>query len=146
MNMCIEKKIKIRIIYCIVLIVLGVVSLYVGNFVPLNTGDAEYSAGYYTGLGFGVIVAGVITIIKNVRLLKNPEKLKEREIYESDERNKMIGLKTWSYAGYAMFILLYIAQMVAGAFNVLIMNTLLAVLGLFALCLFFSRVILSKLM
>lgn len=146
MNMYIEKKIKIRIIYCIVLIVLGVVSLYVGNFVPLNTGDAEYSAGYYTGLGFGVIVAGVITIIKNVRLLKNPEKLKEREIYESDERNKMIGLKTWSYAGYAMFILLYIAQMVAGAFNVLIMNTLLAVLGLFALCLFFSRVILSKLM
>lgn len=146
MNMSIEKKIKIRIIYCIVLIVLGVVSLYVGNFVPLNTGDAEYSAGYYTGLGFGVIVAGVITIIKNVRLLKNPEKLKEREIYESDERNKMIGLKTWSYAGYAMFIFLYIAQMVAGVFNVLVMNTLLAVLALFALCLFFSRVILSKLM
>ena len=144
--MSIEKKIKIRIIYCIVLIVLGVVSLYVGNFVPLNTGDAEYSAGYYTGLGFGVIVAGVITIIKNVRLLKNPEKLKEREIYESDERNKMIGLKTWSYAGYAMFIFLYIAQMVAGVFNVLVMNTLLAVLALFALCLFFSRVILSKLM
>ena len=97
-------------------------------------------------MGFGVIVAGVITIINNVRLLKNPEKLKEREIYESDERNKMIGLKTWSYAGYAMFILLYIAQMVAGAFNVMVMNTLLAVLGVFALCLFFSRVILSKLM
>ena len=97
-------------------------------------------------MGFGVIVAGVITIIKNVRLLKNPEKLKEREIYESDERNKMIGLKTWSYAGYAMFILLYIAQMVAGAFNVMVMNTLLAVLRVFALCLFFSRVILSKLM
>ena len=108
MNMRIEKKIKIRIIYCIVLIVLGVISLYVGNFVTLNSGDAEYSAGYYTGLGFGVIAAGVITIIKNVILLKNPEKCKEREIYESDERNKMIGLKTWSYAGYAMFIFLYI--------------------------------------
>lgn len=144
--MCIEKKIKIRITYCIVLIVLGVVSLYVGNFVPLNSGDAEYSAGYYTGLGFGVIAAGVITIIKNVRLLKNQEKLKEREIYESDERNRMIGLKTWSYAGYAMFILLYIAQMVAGVFNVVVMNTLLAVLGLFALCLFISRVVLSKIM
>lgn len=146
MNMRIEKKIKIRIIYCIVLIVLGVISLYVGNFVTLNSGDAEYSAGYYTGLGFGVIAAGVITIIKNVILLKNSEKRKEREIYESDERNKMIGLKTWSYAGYAMFIFLYIAQMVAGVFNVLVMNTLLAVLALFALCLFFSRVILSKLM
>jgi len=146
MSMNIEKKIKIRIIYCVVLIVLGVISLYVANFVPLNSGDAEYSAGYYTGLGFGVIAAGTITIIKNVLLLKNQEKLQEREIYESDERNKMIGLKTWSYAGYAMFILLYVAQMVAGMFNVMVMNTLLTVLGLFALCLFVSRMVLSKLM
>lgn len=144
--MNIEKKIKLRIVYCVVLIVLGVASLYVGYFVPLQSGDAEYSAGYYTGLGFGVIAAAIITIIKNIRMLKNPEKLKEREIYESDERNKMIGLKTWSYAGYAMFILLYVAQMIAGVFSVVVMNTLLAVLGVFALSLFVSRIVLNKIM
>lgn len=146
MGMNIEKKIKLRMVYCAVLIVLGIVSLYVGNFVPLDSGNAEYSAGYYTGLGYGVIAASVITIIKNLLLLKNPEKLKAREIYETDERNKMIGLKTWSYAGYAMFVLLYIAQMVAGVFNVVVMNTLLVVLAVFALCLFVSRLILMKIM
>lgn len=144
--MSIEKKIKLRMVYFVVLIVLGAASLYVGYFVPLQPGDAEYSAGYYTGLGFGVIAAAIITIIKNIRMLKNPEKLKEREIYESDERNKMIGLKTWSYAGYAMFILLYVAQMIAGVFSVVVMNTLLAVLGVFALSLFVSRIVLNKIM
>ena len=146
MEKIIEKKIKLRMAYCVLLIVLGIVSLYVGNFVPLDSGDAEYSAGYYTGLGFGVIAAAVITLVKNVLLLRNPEKLKARQIYESDERNKMIGLKTWSWAGYAMFILLYIAQMVAGVFNVVVMNTLLVVLAVFALSLFVSRVVLTKIM
>lgn len=144
MSMTIEKKIKLRMVYCVVLIVLGIVSLCVGNFVPLNSGNADYSAGYYTGLGFSVIAAAVITFIKNLCLLRNPEKLKAREIYESDERNRMIGLKIWSYAGYAMFILLYVAQMIAGVFSVVIMNTLLVVLAVFALSLFVSRLILMK--
>ncbi len=144
--MNIKKKIKLRMIYSVILMVLGAASLYVGNFVVINSGDAEYSAGYYTGLGFGVIAAAAITLVKYILLLKNPEKLKAREIYESDERNKMIGLKTWSWAGYAMFILLYVAQMVAGMFNVVVMNTLLVVLAVFALCLFVCGVVLKKIM
>lgn len=144
--MNIEKKIKLRMIYCVILVVLGVVSLYVGNFVVVNLSDAEYLSGYYTGFGLAVIASGIITIVQKILLLRNPEKLKAREIYESDERNKMIGLKTWSWAGYAMFILLYIAQMVAGLFNVVIMNTLLVVLATFALCLFVCGVVLKKIM
>jgi len=144
--MNIEKKIKLRMIYCVILVVLGAVSLYVGNFVVVNLSDAEYLSGYYTGFGLAVIASGIITIVQKILLLRNPEKLKAREIYESDERNKMIGLKTWSWAGYAMFILLYIAQMVAGLFNVVIMNTLLVVLAIFALCLFVCGVVLKKIM
>ena len=37
MGKSIEKKIKLRIIYCVLLLVLGIVSLYVANFVPLNS-------------------------------------------------------------------------------------------------------------
>ena len=59
----------------------------------LQSGNADYSSGYYVGLGCGLIAAAIITIIKNLRLLKNKEDLKQREIYESDERNRMIGLK-----------------------------------------------------
>ncbi len=146
MKMDIKKRIKLRMVYCVLLLILGVASLCVAYFVPIQSGNADYSTGYYTGLGFGVIAASVITFVKNLLLLKNPQKLKEREIYESDERNRMIGLKTWSWAGYAMFILLYIAQMVAAMFNVVVMNTLLVVLGVFALCLLICRMVLTKIM
>lgn len=142
----IENRIKLRILYSVLLIILGGASLYVGTCVPLASGNSDYSSGYYVGLGAGLIAAAVITIIKNIRLLKNQEALKQREIYEADERNRMIGLKSWSYAGYAMFILLYIALLFAGAVNVVIMNTLLVILAAFALCLFVSKCILTKIM
>lgn len=140
----IENKIKLRIFYCIFLIVLGGAALYVGTYVPLASGNSTYSSGYYVGLGFGLIAAAIIKIIRNIRLLKNEDALKRREIYESDERNRMLGLKSWSYAGYAMFILLYIALLFAGAVNVVVMNTLLVILGAFAICLFISKCILQK--
>lgn len=142
----ITQKIKIRIIYAVILVVLGIASFYVGLCVPLASGNSDYSSGFYTGVGCGVIAAGIITIIRNLRLLKNKEALKRREIYESDERNRMIGLKCWSYAGYAMFILLYIALLFAGAVDVLVMNTILVILVAFAICLFVSRLVLEKIM
>ena len=142
----IEQKLKLRILMSIILLILGTASLYVGTCVPLASGNADYSAGFYVGLGCGLIAAAVITILKNIRLLRNKEALKQREIYESDERNRMIGLKSWSYAGYTMFILLYIALLFAGSINLLIMNTILVILAGFALCLFISRCILNKIM
>lgn len=142
----IKHRIKLRILYSVLLIILGGASLYVGTNVPLASGNSDYSSGYYVGLGFGLIAAAVITIIKNVRLLKNEQALKQQEIYESDERNQMIGLKSWSYAGYAMFILLYISLLFAGAINVIVMNTLLVILAAFAICLFISKCILMKIM
>ena len=142
----IEQKIKLRIIYSALLIILGIASFYVGIYTSFSSGNTAFSSGFYTGIGSGLIAASVIMIIKNVRLLKNKEALKRREIYESDERNRMIGLKSWSYTGYIMFILLYIALLFAGAINVLVMKTILAILAAFAVCLFLSRCILSKIM
>lgn len=140
----IEKRLKLRITYSAILIILGVLSIYIGNFVPLASGNADFSAGFYNGVGFGVIAAAIITIVKNIRLLKNAEALKQRKIYEEDERNRLIGLKTWSYTGYAMFIILYIALLIAGAVNVEVMKTILAVLGVYGLCLLITRKIVEK--
>lgn len=142
----IKQKIKIRMLCCVLFMLLGAASLYVGTCVPLASGNSDYSSGYYVGLGFGLIAASVITVIKNIRLLKNQDALKQYEIYESDERNRLIGLKCWSYAGYAMFILLYIALLFAGAVNVVVMNTLLVILAVFALCLLISKCILKRIM
>ena len=142
----ITQKIKFRIMYSALLAILGVVSFYVGICIPITSGNTEFSSGFYTGIGSGIIAASIITIIKNLRLLKNKDALKRREIYEFDERNRMIGLKSWSYAGYAMFLLLYIALLFAGAMNVIVMKTILGILAAFAVCLFISRCVLKKIM
>lgn len=135
----IEKRIKFRICYAVILIILGIISIYVGNMVSLESGNSDFSSGFYNGVGFGLIAAAAITIIRNIRLLKNEEALNKRKIYEEDERNRLIGLKTWSYTGYAMFIILYIALIVAGAFNVVVMKTILVIIAAFGVCLVISR-------
>jgi len=142
----IEKKLKIRIVYSIGLLILGIISLVLGTgkFFPMKI--SEYCSGFYTGLGGGLLGASLLTIIKNVRILTNQEKLKQREIYENDERNKMIGLKTWSYAGYAMFILLYIGMLIAGFVSELVMNTILTTFGVFGICLFVAGLYCKKTM
>ena len=106
----------------------------------------DFSSGFYTGVGFALIASAIITLIKNKRLMNDPEKRKEREIFEDDERNKMIGLKTWSYAGYTMFVILYIAMLIFGLFNTVIMMTLLTTIAVFALCILIFTKILKKTM
>lgn len=140
----IEKRMKLRIVYSVLLGILGVASIYVGGFVPLASGNTDFSAGFYVGVGCGTVAAAVITIIKNIRLLKNAEALRKRDIFEADERNRLIGLKTWSYTGYAMFIILYVALLIAASVNVVIMKTILAVLGVYGLCLLITRKIVER--
>lgn len=142
----VEKRIKNRIIYSVCLVVCGAISaiLGMGGFLPVELSD--YIGGFYSGVGCGLIAAGIITIIRNVHTLKNEKLLKEKEIYENDERNKMIGLKTWSYTGYAMFIILYLGLLVAGFISELVLNTILVILGVYALCLFFAGLYCKKTM
>lgn len=142
----IEKKIRIRIIGAVLLAVLGAVSAYIGTYVPAVSDGMHHSSELYVGIGCGLITGGIIKIVRNIRLLKNKNALKEREIYESDERNRMIGLKSWSYSGYAMFVLLYIALLAAGAVNELIMCTILVIIAVFAVCLLVTKYILTKIM
>ena len=145
-NINVEKKLKTRILYCVLLILLGIASLVIsmGDVLPLKI--SEYVTGFYTGIGFALIASGILTIVRNVRILKDPALLKERSIYENDERNRMIGLKTWSYAGYAMFILLYAGMLVAAFISELVLNTLLVTLGVYALCIFLAGVYCKKTM
>ena len=141
-----EKKIRIRIIGAVLLAILGFTSACAGIYVPAISDGIHHFSEMYVGIGCGLVAGGIIKVIRNVRLLKNKNALKEREIFESDERNRLIGLKSWSYSGYVMFVLLYIALLVAGAVNELIMCTILVILGVFAVCLLVTKCILAKIM
>lgn len=143
------KKCKLRIGVGIILMLLGIIAATLGlgseyfDFIPQAS---DFGNGFYSGTGFGLIGASLITVIKNVRYLKNEELAKKRSVYESDERIRMIGLKCWSYSGYALFLGLYIAILICGSQSDTIMSTLLAVMGAFTLLLLIFKKILSKTM
>lgn len=146
-----EKKCKTRIIASCFLMALGIaaisLSFLAGNHIPvlyMTADHYDFIPGFYVGTGFGLFLSAVITIIKNVRYLKKPDLRKEREIYETDERNRMLGLRSWAYAGYTMLFLLYIGILVSGFISIIVLKTLLVILAFYLVVLFLFRLILQK--
>lgn len=149
-----EKRCRNRMILGSVIAVLGAVTfvlVFLMDLTPvfvmyLEPGESDFVPGFYTGIGGGFLGAGLITVVKNYRYLKNPELNKKRKIYETDERNRMLGLRCWAYAGYSMFLLLYIGVIVSGFISVTAMKVLIGVAGVYGILLLIFRRILQKCM
>jgi len=147
-NMDFRKKVKLRIYFSALLIVLGALAVgIVLSFEPFAADiahDKSFTQGFYFGMGFGLIGAGIATIIKNMRYLKSAEKFKAAEIAAKDERNRYIANRTWSISAFIMLFLIYMAVIIAGMYNMLVFSTLLAVLGAYGLILLIVHIILKK--
>lgn len=149
-----EKRCKNRIILGSLIAVLGAVTFVLAFILDLVPAfvlyrEPEWSnfvPGFYTGIGGGFLGAGLVTVVKNYRYLKNPELNRKQKIYETDERNRMLGLRSWAYAGYSMFLFLYIGVVVSGFISVTAMKVFLTVGGVYAVLLLFFRKILQKAM
>lgn len=147
-----EKRCRTRIMLGAAIAILGAVTLLLPIFVKqipvlyLEPGGRHFVSGFYTGIGAGFLAAGAITALKNYLYLKKPELKKTREIYETDERNRMIGLRCWAYAGYSMFLALYIGVVISGFISLTAMKVLLAVAAVFSLLLLIFRGLLQKFM
>lgn len=147
-----EKRCKLRIKLGIGLAVLGFLALLavvVYEQIPviyLEENGQDFIHGFYTGVGFGLIGAGIATAIKNRRYLKNPDLKKQRAIYETDERNRMLGLRCWAYTGYSFLFILYIGLLAAGFFGRTVLSVLLVVMAVYALLLLIFRRILRNIM
>lgn len=88
---------KRKLIISIMWIVLGIV------FVALDImGIATDSA--FTAIGVAWIIVGALQIYKNIKYHTNEDYKEQIDIASTDERNRFIRMKAWSYAGY-IFIL-----------------------------------------
>jgi 1,4-alpha-glucan branching enzyme len=115
---------------------------FAGKYKEIFNSDASE----YGGTGFGLAASGVISIIRNLQYLRNPELKEKRRIYETDERNRMLGLRCWAYTGYTMMLMLYIGVLVSGFISMTVAKTLIFVAALFAVLLLVFRGLLQKVM
>ena len=146
------KRCKLRIAVSTGIMVLGAVALAVSlmygtKIQAMDPGSPEkqsFIQGFYSGTGGGLIAAGLITIIRYVRILNNEELKKKRALYENDERNQYIGTKCWAYAGYALFLCLYVGILVSGFISMTVLKVLLCVLGVYGGLLLIFKLLLQK--
>lgn len=148
-----EKRCKLRIktgigVALLGMISIGIIFLTKGNFPVLYLAEdsREFISGFYSSLGVALIAAGFIIVVKNIRYLKNPSLRKKQEVAETDERNRLLGLRCWAYAGYTMFLVLYIGVLVSGFISTTILMVLEAIIVLYALLLLFFRLFLRRFM
>lgn len=124
---------KRRIGKTIILMALGLVVFAISLICYKRLGDIGGSGlqGFYSGLGAGLVAGGAVKLFRNRRYLKDEKLGRARQVYELDERIRLMSLRSWSYAGCTMFFLLYLGVVAAGFFNVIVMETLLAVMVVF---------------
>lgn len=95
-----------------------------------------FLSGLYAGIGAGLVVAGIISLLSCDKMLKDPARLHAARLKETDERNVMIASKSFSTAGSVLVICLFAALLLAGFFNLAVFWTLWAcVIGYFVITL-----------
>lgn len=99
---------------------------------------------FYQGTGIGLILVGIQQIVRNRSFLKDPERMKKRKVWEMDERVRTIGTRSWAYAGYSLFLLLYVGILVSGFVSITAVRLLLCVMAVFVALLGIWKVILGQ--
>lgn len=90
-------KVDKRVIVSIIWVILGAVliALAFAGIVDM----------FWNGMGSGLLVVGVIQLLRYHRLNKNETYREKVEVEEQDERNIFIRNKAWAWSGY-MFVMI----------------------------------------
>lgn len=145
-----EKRCRLRILVGRTVVILGILSVaaawFYGNFWTGAAAGDSFVQEFYTWIGIGFAAGGTASVWKNRRYLKDAAALKQRKVEECDERNRLLGLRSWAYSGYAMFLLLYLGFLASGFFDRTVMYVLAAVLAAQAGLLLVFRLALGRVM
>lgn len=88
---------KIRMAASVLEVVIGI-TLFVCSL--LNLVDE-----FWSGFGVAMFVVGTLFLLRNIKYHKNEKYREETDIRNTDERNKFISMKAWSWAGYLFVII-----------------------------------------
>ena len=112
------------------------------SFMTPSAGDSHWQSqwrGFVSGASFGILALMLYGVIRNIRALKNEQKLKKLYVVENDERQILIYTNALRSAMQFWLILGLVAAIITGYFNATVSITLLiAVLTTSVLCMLFK--------
>ena len=111
------------------LILLGIISAAAAYYMEFwgKMKVDDYMQGVYCGIGVGLICSGIVFLIRNKRLMKDEEKLKEARLQVTDERNIEIGSRALRMAAFVM----YFAFLFGGLYDPMISKLMSCMICLF---------------
>lgn len=138
--------IKNRIKIMMAMTIIGIITAAVGFGAEFyfKAGINEHMLGVYSGVGTGLFAAGIILWIKNKRLLGNDEKLKERRLANTDERNIEIGNKAFRVAAGVMLVALYATGLIGGLFYHVLVEAFLFIVCIFLIAYLIAYIYYNK--
>ena len=77
----------------------------------------EYQMGYLLGLGAGLMLGGVVGVVRIHRRMADEEKLKEFRLKETDERELEVDSLALRATAKTLLIALYVILIIAGVFD-----------------------------
>ena len=89
----------------------SIIYIIIGS-VLIGLGFAGKVDEFWNGMGSGLLVIGVIQLIRRYRMNKNEAYREKVEIEEKDERNHFIRNKAWAWAGYLFVMIMAVASIV----------------------------------
>lgn len=104
-----KEKLKIKCVVCGILVVIGIAMVILSIQLKSLT---EMQSGYMSGFGNSVTAASLALLIKNIIALRNPKKLKDREIELTDERNIQISTRSMAITFRICILLQAIGSMI----------------------------------
>ncbi len=108
---------KSRIVIYIVLGLLGLATIAGSIVLECLHEDKinDFTSGFYTGVGGGLIGASIVFILRFRKLLKDDELRRKARIAINDERNIQINTEAMKIATFAAFVGVYITIFIAAA-------------------------------
>ncbi len=67
-------------------------------------GAMELVDSYWSGMGVGLLGAGVVQLIRHIRYHKDEDYREKVDVANNDERNRFLTGRAWAWAGY-LFVL-----------------------------------------
>lgn len=109
-----KEKLRIKCVVCGILVMIGIVMIVLSIQLKSLT---DMQSGYMSGFGNSVTVGSLALLIKNIIALRNPKKLKDREIELTDERNIQISTKSMAITFRICILLQAIGSMILAFLN-----------------------------
>ncbi len=99
-----NRRIIIRVILAALYFIIGA---SIGIYGAFRTIDS-----YWSGLGTALAVVGALQMIRIIRYNASAKYKEETDTAINDERNRFLGMKAWSWAGYLFVFIAAVSSIV----------------------------------